>query len=119
MDGHFSDLQRILKNGQKPDSFSDHFVQHFNTTTKRTGISKYMTFKLVKQLNLIGTMKKITKPNFNLCMQERLTTLKNLRDKRVTIMKKNSDIYGACRHKMTFHRFFLITDDPIVNGWKG
>ena len=26
MDGHFSDLQRLIKNGQKPDSFSAHFV---------------------------------------------------------------------------------------------
>ena len=25
MDGHFSDLQRLLKNGQKSDSFSAHF----------------------------------------------------------------------------------------------
>ena len=26
MDGHFSDLQRLLKNGQKLDSFAAHFV---------------------------------------------------------------------------------------------
>ena len=26
MDGHFSDLQRLLKNGQKSYSFTDHFV---------------------------------------------------------------------------------------------
>ena len=30
MDGHFSDLQRLLKNGKKSDSFSAQFVQHFN-----------------------------------------------------------------------------------------
>ena len=64
-------------------------------------------------------MKKSTKPNCNLFMQERLTILKNLWDKRVTVMNKNSEIYGACRHKMTFRRFFLSTDDPVFNGWKG
>ena len=32
MDGHFSDLQCLLKNGQKSDSFADHFVQHFKNT---------------------------------------------------------------------------------------
>ena len=54
-----------------------------------------MTFKVVKQLNLIGAMKTFTKPNCNLCMEERLTILKNLRDKRVTIMnKKLRDIWG-------------------------
>ena len=75
-----------------------------------------MTFKVLKQLNPIGAMKTFMKPNCNLCMQERLTILKNIRDKRVTVMNKNSDIYGACRHKTTFHQFCLITDDPVFNG---
>ena len=52
-------------------------------------------------------------------MQERLSILKKLRDKRVTVMNKNSEIYGACWHKTTFHDFFLSTDGPIFNGWKG
>ena len=56
MDGHFSDLLRLLKNGQKSDSFSAHFEQHFNTTTSRTDLCKYMTIKVVKHLNLIGAM---------------------------------------------------------------
>ena len=29
-------------------------------------------------------------------------------------MNKNSEIYGAYRHKTTFHRFFLSTDDPVL-----
>ena len=59
MDGHFYDLQRILKNGQKSDSFAAHFVQHFNVTTSRTDLPKYMTFKVIKQLNPIGTTKNL------------------------------------------------------------
>ena len=90
MNGHFSNLLRLLKNGQKSDSFAAHFEHHFNTTTSRTDLRKYMTFKVVKKLKLIGAMKKFTKPNCNLCMEERLTILKKLRDKRVTIMNKNS-----------------------------
>ena len=55
-----------------------------------------MTFKVIKHLNVIGAMKKKnTKPNCNLCIQERLMILKNLRDKRVTVMNKNLEIYGA------------------------
>ena len=55
LDGHFSDLLRLPKNGQKSDSFSAHFEQHFNTTTSHTDLRKYMTFKVVKQLmNLIS-----------------------------------------------------------------
>ena len=33
---------------------------------------KCMTFKVLKYLNLIGTMKIFTKPNCKLCMEERL-----------------------------------------------
>ena len=58
MDGHFSDFQILLKNRQKLDSFASHFVQYFNTSMSRTYIHKYMTFKVVKQLNLIGALKK-------------------------------------------------------------
>ena len=62
MDGHFSYLLRLLKNGQKSDSFAAHFEQHSNTTTSRKDIRKYMTFKVVKQLNPIGAMKTLTNP---------------------------------------------------------
>ena len=105
MEGHLFDLLHLLKNGQKSYSFAAHFEQHFNTTTSRTDLRKYMTFKLVKQLSPIGEMKTFTKPNCNLCMEERLTILKKLRDKCVTIMNKNSERYGAFRHKTCFQRF--------------
>ena len=62
MDGHFSDILRLLKNGQKSYSFSAHFEKHFNTTTSRTDIRRNITFKVVKQINLIGAMKTFTKP---------------------------------------------------------
>ena len=65
---------------------------------------------------MIGGMKKFTKPNCNLCMEERLTILKKLRDICVTVMNKNSEIYGDCSHKTNFHQFFLSTDDPVLMG---
>ena len=33
--------------------------------------------------------------------------------------KNTTVIYGAWRHKTTFYRLFLITDDPVFNKWKG
>ena len=71
LDGHFYNLLRLLKNGHKLDSFSAHFEQHFNFATSHTDLRKYMTFKVVKQINRIGAMKTVTKPNCNLCMEER------------------------------------------------
>ena len=75
MDVHLCDLLCLLKSGQKSDSFADYSEQHFNATLSCTDLRKYMTFKVVKQLNLVHAMKKSTKPNDNLCMEERLTIL--------------------------------------------
>ena len=74
-----------------------------------------MTFKLVNQLNPIGAMNTFTKTNCNLCMEESLTILKKICDKCVTVMNKNSEIYGNLRHKTTFHPFCLSTDDLAFN----
>ena len=38
---------------------------------------------------------------------------KKLRDKRVTVMNKRSEIYWAYRHKTNFRWIFLITDSPV------
>ena len=46
-------------------------------------------------------------------MKERLTPLKNIRDKRVTVMNNSSEINWDRRHKITIHRFFLNTDDLV------
>ena len=113
MYSHISGLLRLPKNRQKSDSFASQFEQHLNATTSRKYIRKYMTFKGVKQINPIGLMKTFTKPNFNLCMEERLTILCY---KRVTMMNNNSDIHEACRHKTAFHIFCLSTDDPVITG---
>ena len=102
MSVRFSSLKLGLS-GFKPgtvsstDQHSTNFTNNLNVFGFRfplyklhypnTYLRKYMTFKEVKQLNLIGAMKTFTKPNQNLCMEERLTILKKLRDKRVTIMK--------------------------------
>ena len=61
MDGHLSDLLRLLNNGQKSYSFAAHLGQQFNNIMSRTDILKYMTFRVLKQLNLIGAMKTFTK----------------------------------------------------------
>ena len=68
MDGHFSDFLRLLKNGQKFDSFAAHFERHFNDTTSRTDLLKYTIFKVVKQLNPIGAMKTSMKSNCKPCI---------------------------------------------------
>ena len=48
MDGNFSNLLRLLKNGQKSDSFATHFKHHFNATQSHKDLRKYMAFKVEK-----------------------------------------------------------------------
>ena len=38
MDSKFSEFLRLLKNGQKYDSFAAHFEQNFKSTASRTDI---------------------------------------------------------------------------------
>ena len=64
IDGHFSDLLRLIKNRLKPDSFAAIFGHNFNTTTSRIDLRKYMAFKAIKQLNLIDAMKTFAKLNY-------------------------------------------------------
>ena len=61
--GHFYDVKYLLKNGLKSYSFSAHYVQHYESTTARTYLCNFMTFKVVKNLNMIVAMKSFTKPN--------------------------------------------------------
>ena len=69
MYGHFYDLLCLFKNGTKSDLFAAHFEQHFKATMSRTDLRKYMTFQVVKQLNLIVAMKTFTKPYCNLFIE--------------------------------------------------
>ena len=69
IDGHFSNFLCLLKNGQKSDLFATHFLQHFKYTMPRIDLRKFITFKVVKPINLIGAMKTFKKSNCNLCMQ--------------------------------------------------
>ena len=41
---------------------------------------------------------------------------KNLRDKRVTVIDKNLEIYGACQPKTTFYWYCLRPNDPVLTG---
>ena len=82
MYSHFSYDQRYFKNRQKSDLFSAHHEQHFKSIMSCTELCKCMELKAVKYLNPIEAMKSFTELYFNLC-------IKNIRDKKDTLMNKN------------------------------
>ena len=57
MDDHLSNVQHLLKNWKKLDSFAAYFEQHFESTTSHMYLCNCMTFKLIKKLNLIEAIK--------------------------------------------------------------
>ena len=75
MYGNFYDILRLLKTGQKSNSFDAHFVMHFKSTTSHTYILYFMTFKVLNQPKPISAMKKFMKLVWNQGMEERLTIL--------------------------------------------
>ena len=57
MGGYFYDLQLILKNGHKLDSFAVYYEQHFKSTNPCTELRKCMVFKLVQHIYPIVSIK--------------------------------------------------------------
>ena len=102
MDIHFFNTQRLLKNGQKSDSFAAHFEKRIKSTTSHTDLCNCVAFKVVNHLNPIGVMKSFTKPNCTIFVEEHLTILKRICDRNVTLINKNTEIYGVCLHRTNF-----------------
>ena len=105
MDGHVFNVQIILNNRQKSESFTANYDQQFKSNMSINYLHNCIIFKLVKQINSIGDMNSFTKPNFMLCMEEWLNMLKNIRDQNITLMNNNSEIYWACQNKNNFYQF--------------
>ena len=65
LDVHIYNFLRLLKNGQKWDSFAAHFKQNFKYTMSHTDLCKWTKFKVAKQLRPIGVIKKIMNRPYN------------------------------------------------------
>ena len=105
INGHFSDVQNLIMNGTVSDSFAKHFAKHFDSKPSCKTLHDNMEFKIVSKLNPIGVMKTFTLRNCSLCMNECLTILKWMWKKPKLMINTCFKIYGACRHRMKFHRF--------------
>ena len=54
---YINNAQQILRTGQRPDSFSWHFVKHLTTFPARRGLRTMVVFKVAAQVNPIGAMR--------------------------------------------------------------
>ena len=60
MAGHFSDIQHMVKNGQKPDSFAAHQEKHFKYAIARNYLLNCTMLKVFNQINTIRGLKLFT-----------------------------------------------------------
>jgi hypothetical protein len=107
MGQHLNDVKKLVTKGTKSDSFASHFTQHCKKEVKPTSdeIRKMMKVKIVWQGNAISCMKSFGKLNCSLCMPERIEILCTIPQEEWKIINHCNEIYGACQHKTSFHRF--------------
>jgi hypothetical protein len=107
MGQHLNDVKKLVTKVTKLDSFASHFAHHCKKEVKPTSdeLCKMMKVKIIWQGNMISCMRLFGKLNCSLCMQERIEILCTIHQEEWKIINHCNEIYGACRHKMRFHRF--------------
>ena len=96
MTQHFNDTRKVINCGVQIDSFAKHFAEHCeekikNGTLKKVKTSDERDLMVIKVLwkgNQISVMKSFGKLNCQLCMNERILILENIRKGK----KKNINI---------------------------
>ena len=94
MDGRFFDVQRMIKSRKKIDSFVTRYEQHFKYTISCNNTHNYISSKVVKHINTIGSMKSFKNSIFS-CIKGKTTKQNNVHDQNVTLMNKLLEIYEA------------------------
>ena len=74
--------------------------------------------EIIWQGNPISCMKTFRQLNCRLCMRERLEILKMGKKEPRKLINSRSEIYGACRHKPRFHRYFMNGPTSADEGLK-
>jgi hypothetical protein len=107
MGQHLNNIKKLITKGIKSDSFASHFTNHCKKETKPTNdeLHRMMKVKIIWQGNAISCIKLFGKLNCSLCMHERIKILCTIHQEEWKIINNCNEIYGACRHKMRFHRF--------------
>ncbi len=103
MGQHLNDVKKLVTKGIKSDSFASHLANHCKKEAKPTSdelCKIMMKVKIVWQGNAISSMKSFGKLNCSLRMRKRIEILEEWK-----IINHCNEIYGACWHKMRFHRF--------------
>jgi len=106
MQQHFNEVQKLVKLGEKSDSYAKHFAtQFYDTNPSPTNQRGGITCSIIWQGNPISVVKTFAIKNCALCAKERLAILKQSRSNPQRLINSNNEICGACRHRPRFHRY--------------
>ena len=107
---------KAKKDSLRSDTFAKHFQSHFPKDATPQQIRSNVELSILWEGDPLSCVKTFQQAKCRLCTNERLHILYGSFNKKVNLMNRRSEIYGACCHKPKFHRF-LSTDDS-KEGWK-
>ena len=109
MGGHYADVLRLVKKKQNSDTFAKHFASTITNEPNPTPkiLRTRIKFSILWPGNPVSVQKSYGTKDCVLCMKERTSILKCMYEYLNLLINNNFEIYGSCRHKPRFHRFFL------------
>ena len=111
---------KIYNDNIKSDSFANYFIKHLqhlnNCTIKAKNIKHLLNVSVISKLNPISISKKLGTDDCQLCMRKRIEITRGwLRGKKSILITKNTEIFGAYRHKVLFYVYKQVTTIPGTN----
>ena len=112
MNGHFTEVQTLIRQRKREDSFSLHFARHIlhkskdPMKTKVGDIRSTTSIEILHQLNPISCKKTFKKYHCTLYMTESMKIVEYMKKDSIKCMNSCSELYGACRHISRFYRLF-------------
>ena len=108
MQQHFGQVNDVLKNGKKSDTYADHFSEvwkHWGSPPSGLVQAQELDISIMWKGNALSTMKTFGTRNCVLCAKERVAIVKHWWKDKKTLINSNTEIFGGCRHKTKFHRY--------------
>ena len=106
---HTSQIIQCHETGKRSTSAAKFFaaaLMNFRPgTVSATLVRSQIEYSILWQGNPLATVQTFGTPHCKLCSKERLETYKRARHKRDTLINERTNLFEACLHKPSFHRY--------------
>jgi hypothetical protein len=113
MQQHVGDVKRLYSTGKQSDSFANHFVKLIPPGLARKDVNAHIKIRceIMWQGNPVHCVKTFNTRACKLCARERLEIIKFSKTNPTKLINSCNEIYGSCRHRTRFHRFYTKIQD--------